>query len=140
MNPQLPGQGQPTIPPQILQALQGAGMGGAGRIAPQMGQAMGAGAMGQAAGSALAGAFTPAHDRIYNGLRNALMQLVQAGVPGMDAVLNALNKSHVDQVKGQGKQSPKMPQGQMPSFSQGQAPTTLPSFSGGQMPQTVMPR
>lgn len=62
--------------------------------------------------------FTASHNHIYETLRNSLMQLYKSGVPGMDEVLNALNKSHVAQLKNSQGQ-PQMPamgqsQGQMP--------------------------
>ena len=38
--------------------------------------------------------FTDAHNTIYNGLRDTLMKYHAAGVPGMDKVVDALNKQH----------------------------------------------
>jgi hypothetical protein len=57
--------------------------------------------------------FSPSHHHIYNTLRDNLMSLVKAGVPGIDKVLAALNNAHVDGIKSQTQQAPQMPQ-QMP--------------------------
>ena len=54
--------------------------------------------------------FMPHHNQVYDMLRNTLMDLHSKGVPGMDKVLNALNSTHVQQVK---PQQPHMP-GQQP--------------------------
>lgn len=39
-------------------------------------------------------AFTDAHNAVYNGLRDTLQRYVAQGVPGMDKVVDALNKQH----------------------------------------------
>jgi hypothetical protein len=54
--------------------------------------------------------FTATHNHIYETLRNNLMELYKQGVPGMDEVLHALNKSHVMQLKGMQQQPAQMPQ------------------------------
>jgi hypothetical protein len=38
--------------------------------------------------------FTDEHNGVYNTLRNQIMQYSAAGVPGMEDVVNALNKTH----------------------------------------------
>ena len=38
--------------------------------------------------------FTDQHNGVYNTLRNQIMQYASAGVPGMEDVVNALNKTH----------------------------------------------
>lgn len=38
--------------------------------------------------------FTDQHNGVYNTLRNQMMQYAAAGVPGMEDVVNALNKTH----------------------------------------------
>lgn len=81
--------------------------------------------------------FTPSHHHIYNTLRNNLMELVKAGVPGIDKVLAALNNSHVDGIKSQAQQPPQMPQqqaagGVMGGGGVGQAASPLMMPQGGQ--------
>lgn len=39
-------------------------------------------------------AFTDSHNSVYNNLRDMLQRHVAAGVPGMDKVVDALNKQH----------------------------------------------
>lgn len=56
--------------------------------------------------------FSPSHHHIYNTLRNNLMDLVKAGVPGIEKVLAALNNEHVNGMKSQAQQAPTMPQQQ----------------------------
>lgn len=55
--------------------------------------------------------FLPHHNRVYETLRSTLMDLHSKGIPGMDKVINALNQSHVSQIKP--KQPQGMPQGVM---------------------------
>ncbi len=38
--------------------------------------------------------FTDQHNGVYDTLRNQMMQYAAAGVPGMEDVVNALNKTH----------------------------------------------
>ena len=38
--------------------------------------------------------FTDQHNGVYNTLRNQMMQYAAAGVPGMEDVVNSLNKTH----------------------------------------------
>ena len=38
--------------------------------------------------------FNDQHNNVYNTLRNQMMQYAAAGVPGMEDVVNALNKTH----------------------------------------------
>lgn len=40
--------------------------------------------------------FTDSHNDVYNGLRNLMLHYNAAGVPGMDKVLNTLNKTHTE--------------------------------------------
>jgi hypothetical protein len=47
--------------------------------------------------------FTNAHHNIYEGLRQTLMGYVQAGVPGMDKVLQALTSSHIAGLSSRGE-------------------------------------
>lgn len=80
--------------------------------------------------------FTPSHHHIYNTLRNNLMELVKAGVPGIEKVLAALNNSHVDGMKQQAQQPPQLPQqptqGAMGGGGVGQAPPPSMMPQGGQ--------
>jgi len=114
MNPAQTGVSQQGLPQQLMQ--------GGGQASPQMGGGMGQGiqAVGGAMGQLGQQAMSPAHDHAYNMLRNTLMSLLQQGVPGIDQVLDTLNKVHVDQYRPGGAISmPKkrMPQGnpQMPA-------------------------
>lgn len=68
--------------------------------------------------------FTGTHNHIYETLRKYLMQLHSQGVPGMDEVLNALNKSHIKQM-GQ-MQQPMQPQ----QMQQPQQPPQMPQQGG----------
>ena len=46
---------------------------------------------------------------VFEEVRKALMMLVQLGIPGMDKVLHALNKVHVDmQAQNSGAQTPQL--------------------------------
>lgn len=45
--------------------------------------------------------FNSQHHDVYNALRNTLMGFVQAGIPGMDQVLNALNQQHTKMITPQ---------------------------------------
>lgn len=56
--------------------------------------------------------FSPSHHHIYDTLRNNLMELVKAGVPGIEKVLAALNNEHVNGMKSQAQTAPTMPQQQ----------------------------
>ena len=40
--------------------------------------------------------FTDAHNAAYNNLRNLMMNYNAAGVPGIDKILNTLNKTHTE--------------------------------------------
>lgn len=39
-------------------------------------------------------AFTDSHNAVYNGLRDTLQRYVAQGIPGMDKIVDALNKQH----------------------------------------------
>ena len=39
--------------------------------------------------------FTEAHNQIYNSLRNIMQQYHASGIPGLDKVVDTLNKQHV---------------------------------------------
>lgn len=54
--------------------------------------------------------FSPAVHHVFEQLRNTLMMLHSAGIPGIDRVLQALNQVHVEGMKGATAQ-PTMPQG-----------------------------
>ena len=108
--------GNPQLPPQLMQALQGGAVGGMGQVSSPIG----AGVTGATGGVLGQMGMNPAHDHVYNQLRTTLMGLLQKGVPGIDQVLDALNKVHVDQYRpqkpptmpkrGMSQQAPQMPQ------------------------------
>lgn len=83
--------------------------------------------------------FTGTHNHIYETLRNSLMQLHQQGVPGMAEVLQALNKAHVDQLKGQ-QQAPQMPQGYQAQSPSGQVMQAVMGNMGQQRPTMQQPQ
>ncbi|SRR6266436_2509758 len=59
--------------------------------------------------------FTPANDAVYNTLRDTLQRHIAGGVPGLDKVVDSLNKQHVS-----------MMQNYRPLRPQGVAPTQTP--------------
>lgn len=66
-------------------------------------------------------AFTDAHNAIYNGLRDVLMRHQASGVPGMDKVVNALNKAHQEGMMNYQPSRPRpMAATQMPATPQNQ--------------------
>lgn len=66
-------------------------------------------------------AFTDAHNAVYNGLRDTLQRYVSQGIPGMDKVVDALNKQHTSMMQNYRPNPPRpvaatqMPQGSQPS-------------------------
>lgn len=51
--------------------------------------------------------FSSQHDRVYQHLRDTLGALMKQGIPGLENVLHALNKEHVNQMKQGAQIQPK---------------------------------
>lgn len=64
----------------------------------------------QGSGMPFPQAFTDQHNGVYNTLRNQLMQYHSAGVPGMEDVINALNKTHTKLMSTYKPTQPAVPQ------------------------------
>ncbi len=54
--------------------------------------------------------FTPANDAVYNTLRDTLQRHIAGGVPGLDKVVDSLNKQHVS-IKIRQQNAPALPNG-----------------------------
>lgn len=57
--------------------------------------------------------FTQFHHEVYNNLRDTLMQAHAAGVPGIDKVVDALNKQHTTNMPNYVGQEAQQPQRQV---------------------------
>lgn len=104
---------------QLLQALVGALQQTGGSVMPGMAAMRGvpqaaaqmpqmAQQMQQPQGQ-MQGGLSPAHNQIFENLRQVLMNLHSQGVPGMDKVLGALHNAHMNGMK-QANTAPTMPQ------------------------------
>jgi len=73
--------------------------------------------------------FTDAHNAAYNSLRNTMLHYHAAGVPGMDTVLNNLNKTHTQMAQNYTPTPPVAPA--RPVAPVAPVAPTAPQASGG---------
>jgi hypothetical protein len=88
----------------------------------------------QTAGMPVQPPFTDQHNGVYNTLRNQMMQYAAAGVPGMEDVVNALNKTHTKLMSSYQPGQPVPPR----QVAQGQPTTPLQTPQGLQQVRGLM--